>query len=89
VCTKRPRRKKQEPKIIHVVGKLVELILGKLIVPKYANIESHVIIITIGYHKISNVLADLGATINIITFETMTRIGFTKVIPTSTLYPMA
>lgn len=71
LCTRIPRRKKQDPKIIHVIGQLNKLILGKITVPKYGDSRSPLVIVTIDNTSISNVLVDLGAAINIMTYEIM------------------
>ena len=39
-CIKRIGRKKEDPKTIHVVGKVADLMLGKLSIPKYVNLGS-------------------------------------------------
>lgn len=59
------RRKKFYPKTIQVDGKLVDLLLGKLVNPKYGDLGSPIITILIRESKILNVLVDLGATINV------------------------
>jgi hypothetical protein len=35
LCLRKPGRKKKDPKIVHVIGKLADLMLGKVFVAKY------------------------------------------------------
>lgn len=57
--------------------------LGKIIVLKYGNPKSPLVIVIIDNNCISNILVDLRVAINIITYETMIKIGCTKVKPSS------
>ena len=42
-CLKRPRRKKKDPTIVHVVGQLANIMLGKSVIPKYPDLGSLVV----------------------------------------------
>jgi len=68
---KNPRRKKKDPTIVHVVGILVDIMLGKLIIPKYFDLGSLVVNVIINGQSIKNTLIDLGVAINIMTKDTM------------------
>lgn len=57
--------------------------LGKITVPKYGDPRSPLIIVIIDNNCISNVLVDLGASIDVITYEIMIKIKCTKAKPTS------
>jgi len=57
--------------------------LGKIAVPKYGDLESPLITVTIGNITISNVLVDLGVSINIMTYETIIKFGCIEMKPTS------
>jgi hypothetical protein len=61
---KKPLRKRKDTQTIHVIGKIHDLMLGKLFVPKYSNLESPRVNIHIANKLITNDLIDLGATIN-------------------------
>ena len=37
-CLKKPGRKKKDPTTVHVVGQLANVMLGKLITPKYSDL---------------------------------------------------
>ena len=57
-------RKRKDTQTIHVIGKIHDLMLGKVFVPKYSNLESPRVNIHIANKLITNDLIDLGATIN-------------------------
>lgn len=82
LCTRNPGKKKQDPKIIHVIGQLAELMLGTIITPKYGDLRSPLVTIAIYNTSISNVLVDLRAAINIMSYEIMIKIGCTEARPT-------
>ena len=46
-CLKKPKRKKKDPTTVHVVGQLADIMLRKLITPKYSNPGSLVVDISI------------------------------------------
>ncbi|KAH9320498.1 hypothetical protein KI387_015137, partial [Taxus chinensis] len=71
LCLKNLGRKKQYPKTIKVDGKLVDLLVGKLLHPKYGDPGSLVIFVSIGKKDVHNVLIDLGAAINVMTVNTL------------------
>jgi hypothetical protein len=71
---RKPRRKKKDPKTIHVIMKLVDLMLGKNFMDKYADPGSPVVSININNTSIPNTLIDLGETINVMTKETMEKL---------------
>ena len=67
-------RKKKDPTIVHVVGKLADIMLGKLITPKYSDLGSPVVDVSINGQSIKNSLIDLGASINVMTKDTMKKL---------------
>ena len=68
--------------MIHVVGKLSEIMMGKDPLAKYDDLGNPTITIYIGYTEIPNVLIDLGSAINVTTIETVKKLGLTNLIPT-------
>ena len=70
-CLKKPRKKEKDPTIAHIVGKMANIMLGKLIIPKYSDLGSPVVNVIINGQSIKNALIDLGAAINIMTKDTM------------------
>lgn len=74
-CLKKPGRKKKDPKIVHVLGKLEDIMLGKVVIPKYLDPSSPVVDLIINGQAVKNALVDLGATINVMTKETMHRLS--------------
>ena len=81
---KNPRRMKKDPTIVHVVGQLANIMLGKLITPKYFHLGSPVVNISSNGQSIKNTLIDLGASINFMTKDTMKnlKIEGLRAIPT-------
>ena len=56
VFLKKPRRKKKDPATVHVVGQLDDIMLGKLIIPKYFDPGSPVVNVIINGQSIKNAL---------------------------------
>ena len=75
MCTRKLGRKPMDPPIVHVIGKLSELIIGKNLLAKYDNPGNPTVTIQIGHTQIPNVLVDLGAAINVMTIETIKNLG--------------
>ena len=67
LCIRKPRRKLKDPPTIHVMGKLIDLRLGKTILPRYGDPNNLVVILLINNVSIPNTLVDQGATINTMT----------------------
>ncbi|XP_059068524.1 uncharacterized protein LOC131859030 [Cryptomeria japonica] len=88
LCTRR-KKKKEDPKTVQVIGQLVDLMLGNLTIPKYADPGSPVIQVSIGKITIPNTLVDLGAEINVMTNETKTKLSLEGLRPTPTVLQMA
>ena len=78
-CVTNPIRKPMDPPTIHVVVNISKLILGKI--PKYKDSSNLIVIVQISKANIPNTLVNLGATINIMTMETLEMLGFTNIIP--------
>jgi hypothetical protein len=74
-CIKRLGRKKKDTPTINVIGKLVDLMLGRIIVPKYLDPGSPLVNVHINNILIQNTLIDLGAAINVMTKDTMLRLN--------------
>ena len=72
---KKTRRKKKDPTTIHVIEQLVDVMLGKLVIPKYFDLGSLVANVIINGQSIKNVLIDLGVAINIMNKNTMIKIN--------------
>ena len=67
LCVRKPGRKPRDPPIVHVLGKLSELIMGKTLLAKYDDLGNPIVTLQIGDTQIPNVLVDIGATINVLT----------------------
>ena len=82
---RKPGRKPKDPPTIHVIGKLSELIMGKTLLAKYDDHGNPTVIVHIGNTQIPNVLVDLGVAINVMTIETVQKLGLTNLKPTPTI----
>jgi hypothetical protein len=76
LCLRKPGRKKKDPETINAIGKLLDLILGKVFISKYMDPGSIIVKVNINNTSISNTLVDLGASINIKTKKTMEKLQF-------------
>lgn len=71
-------RKPKDPPTIHVIGKLVDLMLGKTILPKYEDPGNPVVTVLINNVSIPNTLVDHREAINIMTKEILDSLGLTS-----------
>ena len=69
------RKKSRDAPTINVVGKLVDLMLGKVISPKYLDLGSLIVDVHINNTVVPNTLIDLGVTINVMTRETILKLN--------------
>jgi uncharacterized protein YydD (DUF2326 family) len=72
-CIKKKGRKKKDPKTIHFLIQLSDMMLENMIVPKYSNPGSLVVTVTIHGMQIQNALVDLGASINVMKKEVLSQ----------------
>lgn len=89
LCLKKPRRKKKEPPTIHFIGKVVELMFGKISIDKYEDLGNLVVSIHVRGFLIPNTLIDLGVLINIMTLNTMQQLGILDLCPTPIVLELA
>ena len=89
LCVRKPGRRPRDPPSFHVIGKLSKLIMGKNILAKYDDPGNPTVTVQIGNTQIPNVLVDLGATINVMTIETVRKLGLTNLRPTPTILELA
>ena len=82
---KKPKRKKKDPTTVHVVGQLADIMLGKVITPKYSDPGSPVVSVSINGQFVKNALIDLKAAINVMTKETMKKLQIEGLRPTPTI----
>jgi hypothetical protein len=87
LCIKNPRRKRKEPPIIWVVGKLSEFIIE--MPSKYSDLGNPVVTIEIDGVALPNTLIDLGAAINVMLVNTMKTLQLDHLRPTQTLLELA
>jgi len=84
LCIKKLGRQKKEPSTIEVGGKITFLVSTGFATKKYADPRILVVTTFINGYLIMNTLSDLVASINIITIETPSHIGFFDFPPTHT-----
>ncbi|XP_059078054.1 uncharacterized protein LOC131876629 [Cryptomeria japonica] len=82
---KKPGRKKKDPPIVHVVGQLADLMLGKVSIPKYLDPGSHLVAVVVNGIQVQNALIDVGAAINVMTKDVMQKLNITSVRTTTTV----
>jgi len=78
---KRPWRKSKETKIIHLVGKIVDIMMGKFSMQKYVDLRSPIVKTHINGIEIPNTLIDLGVTINIMSRQLWSSLNFLIFFP--------
>ena len=71
LCIKKPGRKRKQPSTIQVGGKATTPISNHFQIAKYANPRNPIVTAYINNIPIPNTLIDQGATINIMTINTM------------------
>ena len=89
LVVKKLGRKPKDPPIVHVVGKLFEIMMGRDPLAKYDDPVNPTIRVYIGNTHIPNILVDLGAAINVMTIEIVKKLGPTNLMPTDTILEMA
>eukprot|EP00253_Pinus_taeda_P004053 PITA_04053 len=71
---KRHGKIRRDAPTINVVGNIFDLILGRVISPKYLDLGSQVVNVKINNIVVPNTLNDLGAAINVMTNENMLKL---------------
>lgn len=71
---KKPGRKTKEVKIIQLVGKIANIMMGKIAIQKYVDPGSPVVKTHMNGVEIQNTLIDLRAAINIMRKQTMEQL---------------
>jgi len=74
-CFRHPGRCKRDAPTINVIGQLSDLMLGQVICLKYLDLGSPVVDVHINGTIILHTLIDLGATINVMTKDTMLKLN--------------
>ena len=82
---KRPRRKPRDTRRIHLVGKITDIMMGKITMQKYVDPGSPIVKTHINGIEIPNTLIDLGAAINIMSKQTMEQLKLPNLLFTPTL----
>ena len=72
-----------------MVGNLSELMMGKVPLTKYVDPGNPTVTLYIVWIQISNVLVDLGASIKVMTIETLKQLVLSNIRPTPTILEMA
>ncbi|XP_057850678.1 replication protein A 70 kDa DNA-binding subunit A-like [Cryptomeria japonica] len=88
LCTHK-QKKKMDPKIVKVIGQLVDVMLRNLTVPKYVDPGTPMIKVRIGNVVIPNTLIDMGVIIKVMTIERKEKLSIKGLRPTPTVLQMA
>eukprot|EP00253_Pinus_taeda_P008478 PITA_08478 len=86
---KRPGRKPRDIRRIHLVGKIADIMMGKITMQKYVDLSSPIVKTHINGVEIPNTLIDLGAAINIMSRQTMEHLKLPNLLFTPTLLQLA
>jgi hypothetical protein len=79
--------KKDHP-TIQVVGKLASLLSTKITTEKYVDHGNPIVTVFINKTPIANTLIDFGASINVITLETLNQMRLHNILPTPTVFEL-
>ena len=74
-CFRHPGRRKRDAPTINVIGKLFDLLLEQVICLKYLDLGCPIVDFHINGTMIAHTLIDLGATINVMTKDTMLKLN--------------
>lgn len=74
---------------MHVVGQLADIMLGKIVVPKYFDLGSPIVKVVINGTQIKNALIDLVAAINVMTKDVMQQLNITSLRSTPMVLQLA
>jgi hypothetical protein len=83
IFLKKLGRKKKEPTLVQVVGQLSEFISEMPY--KYNDPGNPIVIVEINGISLPNTLIDIGATINVMPFDTMKKLQINQLRPTQTM----
>jgi len=86
---KRLGRKPRDTRRIHLVGKIVDIMMGKIAMQNNVDLGSPIFKTHINGIEIPNTLIDLGATTNIMSRQTMEQLKLPNLIFTPTLLQLA
>ena len=78
LCLKRPAKKRLDSQTIQVIGNLAGLMTNVISMEKYVDLGIPRVTTIIKNISIPNTLIDLGATINVMTLETMKMLQLTN-----------
>ena len=82
---KKTGKRIREIKKVQLAGKIADIMMGKITIPKYLDPRNPVVKIHINGTEIQNTLIDLGATINIMSRQIMDKLKLPNLIFTPTL----
>lgn len=81
---KRPRRRRRDTPTINFVGQLSDMMLGRVISPKYLDPSILVMDVHIDGNMVTHTLIDLGVAINVMAMESMLKLIFQGVLINTT-----
>ena len=83
------KKKKKKTKIIHLVGEIVDIMMGKIVIQKYVDPGSPIAKTHINGVENPNTLIDLRAEINIMSKQNMEQLKLPNLLYTPTLLQLA
>jgi hypothetical protein len=86
---KKTIKRTRDTKRIHLVGKIADIMMGKITMQKYVDPGSPIVKTHINGVEIPNTLIDLGAAINIMSRQTMDQLKLPNLLFTPTLLQLA
>ena len=86
---KKTGKRTRDTKRIHLVGKIADIMMGKITMQKYVDPGSPIVKTHINGIEIPNTLIDLGAAINIMSRQTMDQLKLPNLLFTPTLLQLA
>ena len=86
---KRPGRNPRDTRKIHLVGKIADIMMGKITMQKYVDPGSPIVKTHSNGVEITNTLIDLGVAINIMSRNTMEQLKIPNLLFTPTLHQLA
>ena len=89
MCGKKQVKRENIVPIVHVVGALSDLLLGKEAPMKYEDPGNPMVTVQTSRHYFPNTLVDLGVAINILTTGTYEKLGISTLEPIATLLELA
>lgn len=84
-CIKKPGRRKKYPPTMNVIEKLVDLILARVLNPKYLDLGRLIVNVHINEKPIPKTIIDIGESTNVMTRDTMLKLNIQNSLSHATI----